>query len=298
MNNRLTRAFHPGYYVKESIESLKMTIKEFSYRTGITEKVLSDLVNQKSPVTFDTAQKLEQFYHIEASVWLNMQTAYDKYLLEIEKEKELEEDYKCLSSSTRKYLVDYQYINSTNDKNEIVEQVRNKIKVNRLTYLINFDFATLYKKQANSSDNFERNLWVALALNKAREIEDVKPFSKQKALKLIPQIYKLMDNPDYLSSVSKLTDLFKEVGIAFVYLPYLKKSNLYGATKWLPNKTVMMAISDRNKSHDSFYLSLFHELAHVIQGHKRYFVISEKIGEDKEANQMAVNWMNEKLEKV
>ena len=38
-------AFHPGYYIQETIEELEITQEEFAIRLGTTAKTISKLVN-------------------------------------------------------------------------------------------------------------------------------------------------------------------------------------------------------------------------------------------------------------
>ena len=38
-------AFHPGYYIQETIEDLEITQEEFAIRLGTTAKTISKLVN-------------------------------------------------------------------------------------------------------------------------------------------------------------------------------------------------------------------------------------------------------------
>lgn len=39
------RRFHPGMYIKEILEAMEMTAREFSARTGIYERTLSTIIN-------------------------------------------------------------------------------------------------------------------------------------------------------------------------------------------------------------------------------------------------------------
>ena len=52
------RRFHPGMYIKETLEAMEMTAREFSARTGIYERTLSTIINGNEDITFDIAYKL------------------------------------------------------------------------------------------------------------------------------------------------------------------------------------------------------------------------------------------------
>ena len=54
-------AIPPGITLKENIEYLGINQDEFAARIGITPKHLSQIINGASPITYDTALKLERY---------------------------------------------------------------------------------------------------------------------------------------------------------------------------------------------------------------------------------------------
>ena len=73
---------HPGIYIKEALDSLNMSLKEFSIKTEIKEDVLLDLINEKIPLTYDIASKLANFFNNSVEAWMNLQKAFDNQTLE------------------------------------------------------------------------------------------------------------------------------------------------------------------------------------------------------------------------
>lgn len=84
-------AFHPGYYISEVIEEMEMTQEEFAKRLDLTPKHLSEIVNGKSRVTPEVANKLSVMLNTSIEMWLNLQTKYDIKIVEINARKELDE---------------------------------------------------------------------------------------------------------------------------------------------------------------------------------------------------------------
>ena len=74
------KKFHPGVYIKDNLEVMKMTSKEFSIRTGISERTISAIINKNGSITFDVAYKLAAFFDNSINYWTNLQTQYDVYL--------------------------------------------------------------------------------------------------------------------------------------------------------------------------------------------------------------------------
>lgn len=76
------KRFHPGVYLKDTIDVLDLTIDEFSLRTGISKDDLSLIVDEKMNITLDIAEKLAKYFDNSTNYWLNLQKQYDKYMLE------------------------------------------------------------------------------------------------------------------------------------------------------------------------------------------------------------------------
>ena len=58
----MIKRYHPGIYLKEALEAMDMTAKEFSIRTGISERSLSSFMAGKTGISFELASKLGSFF--------------------------------------------------------------------------------------------------------------------------------------------------------------------------------------------------------------------------------------------
>ncbi len=70
-------ATHPGEHLEEYLEINGWTQAEFARRSGLTPKLVSDIVNQKNPVTPETALVLERVLGLKAEIWLGYQARWD-----------------------------------------------------------------------------------------------------------------------------------------------------------------------------------------------------------------------------
>lgn len=68
-----------------------------------------------------------------------------------------------------------------------------------------------------------------------------------------------LDDKEYFKS---LPEVFRRLGVALVYVPFLPKT-VYGAVRWM-NGNPLVEISDRDKDLATCWYTLFHELGHVI----------------------------------
>ena len=76
------KRFHPGIYIKDSLEVMGMTSKEFAMKTGISERTLLEIMSEKEKVTFDVAYKLSVYFDSSINYWINLQIQYDQFLEE------------------------------------------------------------------------------------------------------------------------------------------------------------------------------------------------------------------------
>ncbi len=69
---------HPSEIVmRECIEPLGLTVGKAAEGLGVPHDVLSDLVNEKSSVTVEMADRLSRAFGSTPETWLGLQTAYD-----------------------------------------------------------------------------------------------------------------------------------------------------------------------------------------------------------------------------
>ena len=282
----VTKKYHPGEYIKDALEALEMTAKEFSMRTGISERMLSGVITGNCDITFDIAYKLSQYFDNSIDFWTNLQNQYDVYLKEQETQKAIENDWELIKN-IKKYLLQFHLIDEADDKEVIVYKARKLIGVNQLTLLDKKDLLVCFKERINSkpSNYFYQNFWIALALNKVRN-NSVLTYSKEKLVNSLPSI-RSMTKMKAEVFYPQLKKMFADSGVSFVLLPYLPKSNIYGVTKWLGRDSVMLSVSNRGEKADLFWFTICHEIAHVLMEHKREALISFDGVEDTEADKMA-----------
>jgi len=69
---------HPGtMLLKEFLEPLEISQKEFSKRLGWTYARLNEIVNARRGISADSALSLSDAFNMEAEFWLNLQRDWD-----------------------------------------------------------------------------------------------------------------------------------------------------------------------------------------------------------------------------
>lgn len=71
------RPVHPGELLKEEIETRKLSQTRLAVQTGISYKILNDILNCRRPLTTTTALLFEAALGISAGLLMRMQLDYN-----------------------------------------------------------------------------------------------------------------------------------------------------------------------------------------------------------------------------
>lgn len=271
-------AFHPGDYIRDIVEEMDISQSEFAKRLGINDKVLSDLVNCKIPMSKEVAEKLSTMLGTSISVWLNLQLSYDENLLKNKINTGIKADEPILEILDYNYFVKLGVVIKTRDKMKKIEELRKFLTVSNLGILNSRDFLVNFRSSTSKESNkiiICANAWVQTAINEAKNIE-TDNYDAVKLKRYIPEIRK-MTIEDPVEFVPVLKEKLSECGVALVFLPHLKNSGINGAVKWINNDKAMLAMNARGAYADIFWFAFFHELKHVLQ-HKisKTFITASK----------------------
>ena len=292
------RAFHPGYFVKQIIEDMGITQEEFAQRLGTTGKNISELVNGRCLLSRELAMQLSNMTGMSLETWMNLRMTYERKMLEIEERKQMDEEQDILKMLEYRFFVVNASLPVTKDKSTMVRKLKELLGIASLSALLNKELFVVYRM--HEAENSEKNLvpakaWLLLAQKIAMQTMDQqRPPDIEKLKSYIPTI-RSMTKRDVLEILPELKRIFNDCAIALVCLPAIKNSKVCGCVKWLKSgKSVFLAISDRTKSQDVFWLTLMHEIWHLLQrDYSRAFVSFEDTSDisdvEKEADDFARN---------
>ena len=87
------RAIHPGEIIREEyLLPLGMSVNFLAQKLRVPATRLHEIVKERRSVTADTAMRLARFFGGDAQSWLNLQSAYDLRMAEIQNAAEIRED--------------------------------------------------------------------------------------------------------------------------------------------------------------------------------------------------------------
>jgi addiction module HigA family antidote len=84
-------AVHPGEFLRETLEDLVMTQSAFAEAIGVSAMRVSHLLKGDRPVTAELALRLGRALGQTPQYWLNLQSAYDLKVAQIEMKDSLKD---------------------------------------------------------------------------------------------------------------------------------------------------------------------------------------------------------------
>ncbi len=87
------RPVHPGEVLREDfLVPLGLSANALAKALNVPAPRINDIVRERRGVSADTAMRLARYFGGDARSWLNLQTAYDLRVAEIENAKRIERE--------------------------------------------------------------------------------------------------------------------------------------------------------------------------------------------------------------
>lgn len=290
-------AILPGVSLARILEKNGLSQKDLALKTGLTEKHISNIIQGKASITEDTAIKLEYVFGGKASFWINLQKNYDEDKARLSFKKGLKAEEKLMKLYPIRLLVKLKFIGPALSLEEKLKSSLKFFGVPSLT-LIPAVQAVAFRKSVIKGQKIDQGAvaaWLRIGELKFKEIIDSNPtlaaYNETLFRKSLTEIKRLTIKPDFVSLLPKK---LLEYGIILVYSPYLPKTYVSGALRWLGGHPLIQ-LDDHFKAADSFYFSLFHEFAHILLHDKRADYVDYDQGEKRDLEKEADNWACETL---
>lgn len=273
----------PGEILEEYLEGYGMTQTELADRTGLTKKTINEIIKGKSPITSETALKLERSLGRPAHFWNNLERQFQEDRSRLAEKKRLENQLDWLKRVPVSQLTKLGWL--PKQENKIVQ----------LAEVLRFfgvaspeQWATVWREHQvayRQTKRFEAcaesvSAWLRKGEIEARQIR-CKPFNKKIFFKALDGIRDLtMEAPEVFQP--QLVEMCAAAGVAVVFVPELLRTGVYGATRWIGSKAVIQ-LSLRYKSNDHLWFTFFHEAGHIIKhGRKEIFIEGNGLDDEKE----------------
>ena len=264
---------HPGLTVCEYLEAFNWSQRELARRTGLTPKTISEICNEKAPITPTTALTFENVLQRPAHFWLNLQRQYDE---EKARRKHHESMNKWLQWAHNFPLEEMRKFKfSVPPAESEVDALLGFFGVSSPDswYSVWNTYGVAYRQTRKFTKSVEAiTAWVRETELVASEIH-TQDFNEQLLRSLLPKIRRLTQErvEEVLETVQSLC---ASAGIAVVWVPELPHTGISGCARWLSKNRALIGLTLRYKTDDQMWFSLFHEIGHVLlHKNKRSFVL-------------------------
>jgi plasmid maintenance system antidote protein VapI len=300
---------HPGEYIEEILESRSMTQTELSRKTDLSEKLISEIINQKSNLTTASANKISLALGINDRILNGFAKDYSRYLDRLKLEEEIEKEADWFKKKFDfKELKKHGIITKTSD---FIESCINLLKFLNISdkksfydYYSNLKLETNFRKTNNAPSTESIAVWLQITRKYADDIiyndsgQSFPDYNKSEFKKALLEIRKLTIKDDFEHVWEKMFELCKRSGVVLIKYPEIKGTKLYGISQW-QNKIPVIALSLRQKSNDHFWFTFFHEAGHIVLHNKKTIIDIESCDNqiENEADYFAMELIYQRKEK-
>ena len=261
--------FHPGDTLREMLEDRAMSQRELAIRTGFSEKHVSEVLNGIAPVSTKFASALELVFGVDAEFWLNLQNNYEIELLECRQEETVTEAELGVLHELRdviKYMKHVSLLPANAAKHEYVLSLRRLFAINNLTAIPNIVFTGAFRGSSSARVNiYVLFAWQRICELSADRIVLTTPLDTERLKLQLPYIKSLMFlAPNEMQK--ELKRIFAECGIKFCIVKHFVGAPVQGFIEENKNGEIILCMTIRQAYADIFWFTLFHEIAHILNG--------------------------------
>lgn len=252
----------PGRILKREMEAMGWSNADLAEVIGMSEKSVSQLLNDKQAITVPTARLLAKALGTSPELWLNLDLNY-RLRLAPHDPKEEETALKAkirnrmpLAEMRKKGWIDYDSSAASQIKAYKKFWGDDDFSVYERSDL---PFCARQGAQADARTRDYCITWFQEARRRASRIK-VKAYDREAALRLgasLPDYTILVDGP------SRFIAALEATGVKFLLLEHLSKTYLDGAS-FMEGAKPVIVYTARYDRKDNFWWTMAHELAHVV----------------------------------
>jgi len=296
-------AIHAGEFLEDALEEYDMSQADLAERTGLSKKIINDIVKGRNPITHPTAFKLSKVFNFPAEYWMKLQQAYDANVAHSEEEIKLVVEVKKQTAKFKETYFELKKLNkgfvsgldwTPQNLEKITSELQKFFGVHSLGFVdgtMDFAFRKYKRKNVNP---YTLSAWLRIGKIKAQNV-DTQPFDEKKLKSLLSKLRELSNNApeEYLPRVEQL---LSGCGVVVVYMPKMTNTHVQGASKWLANDKVLLMLNTNKRTEGQFWFNLFHEIGHILlHSKKEVFVDFDQNGEKTEIEEQADSFAQKQL---
>ena len=275
---RAVYAFHPGTTLREKLDEMGMSVKEFAVRTSKPEKTINAVLMGDSSLTPDMAVAFEQITMIPAHMWLNLQRNYDEYMARQKREAILNDEDTINWARRFPYssMAQLGWVPATRNIGEKITNLFSFFKITTANAWTNLFLNQALKSEfrlslSGTKDPYAISAWLRQGEIMADSMSTYNGYSAERLKEQLPQMLELVQSqPDDFDV--QLKELCSNAGVKLIYISHITHAPVNGCARWIDGAPSLQ-MTDRQKRNDVFWFSFFHEIGHILlHGKKDVFL--------------------------
>lgn len=261
---------NPGITLEKKLKTANMARKELAQRTGVTEKHISTVINGERGISASFARKLGYVFE-NAQYWLELQAQYDAEQMKIQEENEIGDDELKILKPLHEivaYFIELGFMHNGCGEASKVMQLRSLLNISNLTLIPKVTYNAAYRAQLSTNirvDPYVLFAWQKLCEKVTENVRVSAALSTTLLKEKLPEIKEQMFG-NINEGIHKLQNIFSQCGIAFQVVRNFRGAPVQGFIKQVPGDRMILCLTIRGKRADTFWFTLFHEIAHILHG--------------------------------
>jgi HTH-type transcriptional regulator / antitoxin HigA len=269
-------AVHPGEILEERLEVFGLTQAEFARRSGLTTKLVSEIISGKNPVSPVTARAIAPVVGLQPIVWLNLQSEWS--LFEARRNAALPASAESLFK--RLPIAELKKRNILPDRAVGADLLDHVLKFLGVGTVAAYEgrchgLAVNYRHSAKLESSPDHVFaWLQCGEIRARRLE-LGSYDKEQFSAIVKGQLRMLTLEKPEQFWPQMEALCREAGVALVCEKPFSGTKLSGAARWLDEGNPIIQLSLRHKTNDHFWWTFFHECGHVLLHPDKNFVDDE-----------------------
>jgi len=277
---------HPGETLLELIQERGMDQKELAIRSGFSTKHISKVLSGEYDITAKFACALENVFGSPAIFWTNLQSTYDlekMVLLSAGTVTDEERDIIPAFREVISYFVENNLMEKTRDITQKVLVLRKILGVTRLTAIPDLSVRSSFRITNPGVINpYVLFSWIRICEMTA-DLQTSIALDTTKLRDSLVGLKQIMFIAGGKEIESELKMLLGECGIQFRIVRHFKGAPVQGFIEKLDNDEILLCLTLRYSFAGIFWFTLFHEIAHILNGDiKNRYIDFDDLGSDEE----------------
>jgi len=287
---RPPRVPSPGEVLRRELDARGWTQADLATVTARPAQAINEIIQGKKEVTPETALALSAALGTTAELWLNLESKYR--LHKAQQDRVRGKQVEIIARRGRlqrlvplKELVRRGWIRKASALSELEREVCDFLGLAHVDEEPRLA-ASFRHSQVRRPEPGPQLAWVK-QVERLASAQDAPPFDARRLERAIPA---LLEQAQRAEDAPKALTLLREHGVRVVLLKHVERSYLDGVAFWLDGGGPVIGLSLRYDRIDSFWFTLLHEVAHLLEG-GRLAHLDVDGEEESAANTRAQDWL-------